>query len=200
MKKQIMIFVVGVMMVMLVSAIGINQQQFADDVYGEYILKSTSVQQSFVSSVKNAVYNYPTNDYHEGRILFLQMIGEIVPQSKLTEEQVALQVQEYQGVFQIIPFENDTITRFFTGIMTEHIYTESKTIEDGVDYVAKLNDKEKLKNKQQHYAYALLTDEEGNTYETLDVEERLVVLEGAYNQMWTILCDKGILKKGDGCL
>jgi len=80
------------------------------------------------------------------------------------------------------------LTDFDTGIIAEEIFTQSKTIEDGVDYVEKIKDGNKLKNKRTHYAYNPNILESG--LEGLNMEERIVVLEGALNKVLTETCEK----------
>lgn len=85
-----------------------------------------------------------------------------------------------------------------TGIMAENIYTQSKVINESENYLDKIKDKDKLKTKETHYSY--VDNIMGSGYNGLDMEERVVVLEGAVNELFTVLCNKNILKKEDGCM
>jgi len=82
----------------------------------------------------------------------------------------------------------DGLTDFNEGIMAENIYTQSKTIKDGINYIDKIKDKNKLKVKENHYSY--VENIMGSGYDGLDLEDRIVVLEGAVNALTTELCDK----------
>jgi len=82
----------------------------------------------------------------------------------------------------------DGLTDFNEGIMAENIFTQSKTIKDGINYIDKIKDKNKLKVKENHYSY--VENIMGSGYDGLDLEDRIVVLEGAVNALTTELCDK----------
>ena len=109
------------------------------------------------------------------------------------QTQALAQQNEVMDIVSSEEFGN--IINFKEGIMSKTILTLSKVPENNVSYIDKLKDRDKLENKSEHYAYEII---EG--YETLNMEERIVALEGAVNEIFTLLCDKGILKKADGCL
>jgi len=70
----------------------------------------------------------------------------------------------------------DGLTDFNEGIMAENIFTQSKTIKDGINYIDKIKDKNKLKVKENHYSY--VENIMGSGYDGLDLEDRIVVLVG----------------------
>jgi len=84
--------------------------------------------------------------------------------------------------------DSTTVTDFQSTIAVGEFFFKSKTIKEGVKYLKdKFLDKNKLKNKKQHPAYVEKTDEDGNTLEYLDVEEKILNLEGAINEIADIL-------------
>ena len=114
-------------------------------------------------------------------------------QGKLLEDLKGMAI-DLNGVMTIY----SNLTDFDTGLMVENIFTQSKTIKDNTSYIDKIKDKDKLKFKETHYAY--VDNIMGSGYSGLDLEERVVVLEGAVNELFTVLCSKNILKKEDGCI
>ena len=76
----------------------------------------------------------------------------------------------------------ENITEFDTGIMTEHIYTKSKVPQPNINYM-ELFKIGNLSVKNKHPAYTIV-----NTQEVLDMEERIVNLEGAVAQLSVELC------------
>lgn len=80
----------------------------------------------------------------------------------------------------------DGLTDFDSGVMAEAIYTESKTPVTGVDYLSKFTnsifDKSTHKNKESKDLF--LTDgAKSRTVELLNLEDRIVDLEGAILQL-----------------
>jgi hypothetical protein len=77
--------------------------------------------------------------------------------------------------------------------MAENIYTQSKTpkLDGTVNYLTNFKDKTKLDNKLTHYAKkTLVFPTQNKTEQVLNMEDRIVELEGFANQLMTELCLK----------
>ncbi len=123
---------------------------------------------------------YPHKKIEEGVMLDREI--NLVTQS-IAEYRSAVDVKLING-------SNYTSPALDTGtLMVEDILTKSKVPKPDKDYLKDLKDIEKLSNKETHYAKKNI-DVEGINTSMLDMEERIVLLEGALNQMITEVCAK----------
>jgi len=72
--------------------------------------------------------------------------------------------------------------------MVEEIYTQSKVIDENKNYFNNLKNKTKLKTKETHFAYNSNIMNSGHS--GLQMEDRIVELEGFANMLMIELCEK----------
>lgn len=88
-------------------------------------------------------------------------------------------IDDSTEVLEDVLSENTTILRFLDGIMTSVIYTESKVISLNINYALRFLNPEDLSSKDTHKDKINFTDELGRNFTGLDLESRVVDLEGA---------------------
>ena len=85
--------------------------------------------------------------------------------------------------------ENDTLD-VTTDLMVNNLFTKSKTIDNSTNYLDKFKNKTKILTKEDHYAKKVKVDIQGNNITVLDMEARIVELEGFANALMLELCSK----------
>jgi len=122
---------------------------------------------------------YPYTKQEEGVMLDKQIN---LQGQALAEYRSAIDVKQITGEYSSPALDTGTI-------MVDSILTKSKVPKVDKDYLKDLKDITKLSDKETHYAKKNVVIDGVDT-SVLDLEERVVLLEGALNQMITEVCAK----------